>query len=80
MQESDKTADINDENVDINHADGANEEPIRIIENDLSDSERDTFLRMRETLEGDDLDKKEVNGKYGCTEKIKDEFSKWVRC
>ena len=31
---------------------------------------------MRETLEGDDLDKKEVNGKYGCTEKIKDEFSK----
>ena len=53
-----------------------NEEPIRIIENDLSDSERDTFLRMRQTLEGDDLDKKEANGKYGCKEKIKDEFSK----
>ena len=67
---------FNDKNVDINHKDSANEEPIRIIENDLSDSERDTFLRMRQTLEGDDLDKKEANGKYGCKEKIKDEFSK----
>ena len=43
MQESDNTADIYDENVDINHADRANEESIRIIENDLSDSEREAF-------------------------------------
>ena len=41
IQESDSTADIYDENVDINHADSANEKPIRIIENGLSDSERD---------------------------------------
>ena len=39
IQESVNIADIYDENVDINHADSANEEPIRIIENDLSDSE-----------------------------------------
>ena len=37
MQESDNTADINDENVDIKHADSANEEPIPITKNDLSD-------------------------------------------
>ena len=48
IQESDSTADIYDENVDINHADSANEEPIRIIENDLSDSERDRPLILRE--------------------------------
>ena len=41
MQESDNIEDINDENVDINHAGNANEEPITIIENDLSDFERD---------------------------------------
>ena len=67
---------FNDKNVDINHKDSANEEPIRIIENDLSDSERDRFLRMRETLEGDDLDKTEGNRKYGRKEKIKEEVLK----
>ena len=41
IQESDSTADIYDENVDINHVDSANEKPIRIIDNGLSDSERD---------------------------------------
>ena len=46
IQESDNTADIYDEIVDINHADGANEEPIRIIENDLNDFERDRTLRL----------------------------------
>ena len=76
MQESDKTADINDENVDINHADSANEEPIRIIENDLSDSERDSLLRLREALEGDDFGKTEVNLKYGDKEKTKEEVIK----
>ena len=28
MQESDNTADINDENVDINHANNVNENPL----------------------------------------------------
>ena len=45
MQESDNTADINDENVNIKHADRVNEEPIKITENDLSDSEIDRLLR-----------------------------------
>ena len=31
----------------------ANEEPIRIIENGLSDSEKKRLLRLREALEGD---------------------------
>ena len=30
----------------MNHADSANEEPIRIIENDSSDSEKDRLLRL----------------------------------
>ena len=34
MKESDNIVDINDENVDMNHADSANEEPITVIEND----------------------------------------------
>ena len=46
QQYNDDTADINGENVDINHADSANEEPIKIIENDLSDSERDSLLTL----------------------------------
>ena len=61
IQESDNTADIYDENVDINHADSRNEEPIRIIENDLRDSERDSLLRLRESLEGDNFGKTEGN-------------------
>ena len=61
IQESDNTADINDENVDTNHEDTVNEEPIKIIENDLSDSERDRLLRLREALEDDDFGKMEVN-------------------
>ena len=76
MQESDNIADINRENVDINHADSANEEPIKIIENDLSDSERDRLLRLREALEGNDFGKIEVNLKYGNKEKIKEEVIK----
>ena len=76
MQESNKTADINDENVDINHADSANEELIRIIENDLSDSERDSLLRLREALEEDHFGKTEVNLKYGDKEKTKEEVIK----
>ena len=76
LKESDNTVDIYDENVDINHADSANEEPIRIIENDLSDSEIDRLLRLREALEGDDFGKTEVNLKYGDKEKIKEEVIK----
>ena len=76
MQESDNMADIHRENVDINHADSANEEPITIIENDLSESERDRFLRLREALEGNDFGKMEVNLKYGDKEKIKEEVIK----
>ena len=67
--------DIYDENVDINHANSANEEPISIIEN-LSDSERDRLLRLREVLEGNDFGKTEVNLKYGDKEKIKEEVIK----
>ena len=48
IQESDNIAGIYDENVDVNHADSANKESIRIIENDLSDSERARLLRLRE--------------------------------
>ena len=73
IQESDSTADIYDENGNINHADSANEEPIRIFENVLSDSERDRLLRLREALEGDDFGKTEVNLRYGDKEKIKEE-------
>ena len=76
MQESDNIADINRENVDISHADSANEEPITIIENDLSDSERDRLLRLREALEGNDFGKMEVNLKYGDKEKIKEDVIK----
>ena len=76
IQESDNTAGINDENVDTNHEDTANEEPIKITENDLSDSERDRLLRLREALEGDDFGKTEVNLKYGDKEKIKEEVIK----
>ena len=54
MPESDNTAG-NYEEVDINHADTVNEEPIRITENYLSNSERERLLRLREALEGDDL-------------------------
>ena len=76
IQESDNIADINDENVDIKHADSANKEPIRIIENDLSDSERDRLFRLSEAFEGDDFGKMEVNLKYGDKEKIKEEVIK----
>ena len=79
MQESDNIADINDENVDINHTDSGNEEPIKIIENGLSDSERDRLLRLRETLEGDNFGKTEVNLKYGDKKKIKDEVIKVIK-
>ena len=76
MQESDNIADINDENADIKHADSANEEPIKITENDLSDSEIDRLLRLREALEGNDFGKTEVKLKYGDKEKIKEEIIK----
>ena len=56
VQESDNIADIDDEIVDINHADSVT----TIIENDLSDSERNRFLRSREIL-GDDVGETEVN-------------------
>ena len=72
MQESDNIEDTNDENIAINHADCANEEPIRISENDLNDSERDRLLRLREVLEGDDFGETEVNLKYGDKRKIKE--------
>ena len=55
MQESDNAAGNYEEDVDINHADTVNEEPIRITENDLSNSERERLLRSREALGGDDL-------------------------
>ena len=76
IQESDNTADIYDENVDINHVYSANEGPIRITKNDLSDSERDRLLRLIETLEGDDFGKTEVNVKYGDNQKFKEEVIK----
>ena len=53
-----------------------NEEPITITENYLGDSERDRFLRLRESLEVDDFDKREVNLKYGDKEQIKEEVIK----
>ena len=76
IQESDSTADIYDENVDINHVYSTNEEPIRITKNDLSDSERDRLLRLIEALKGDDFGKTEVNVRYGDKEKIKEEVIK----
>ena len=69
IKESDNTVDIYDENGDMN-------EPITIVENVLSDSERDRLLRLREALEGDDFGKTEVNLKYGDKEKIKEEVTK----
>ena len=76
MQENDNTVDIYDENVNINHTVSTNEEPIRIIENDLSNSERDQLLRLREALEGDEVGKTKVNLKYGDKGKIKEEVIK----
>ena len=76
IHDGDSIAGINDENVDINHADSANEELITIIENDLSDSERQRLLRLRETMEGDGFGKTEVNLNYGEKEKIKEEVIK----
>ena len=76
MQESDNIADVNDKNVDINHTDSANEEPIRITENDLNDYERDRLLRLREALAGDDFGKTEINLKYEDNEKINEEAIK----
>ena len=76
IHDGDSIAGINDENVDINHADSANEELITIIENDLSDSERQKLLRLRETMEGDGFGKTEVNLNYGEKEKIKEEVIK----
>ena len=65
MPQTDNIADINDENVDINQADSANEEPIIIIENELSDCERNWLLRLREVCQGDDFGKTEKSLKYG---------------
>ena len=76
MQASHNIADINDENIGINHADSANEEPITIIENDLSDSKRNRLLELRETLEGDEFGKTKVNLEYGDKAKIKEEVIK----
>ena len=76
MQETDNMADIDDKNVDINHADSVNKEPIRLIENDLSDSERDRLFRLREALERDDFGQTEVNLKDGDKEKIKEDVIK----
>ena len=76
IHDSDNIVDINDENVDINHAVSANEEPITIIENDLSDSKRNRLLRLREALEGDEFGKTKVNLKYGDKEKINKEVIK----
>ena len=76
LQESDNIADINEENVDINHTDCGNKETIRITENDLSDYERDRLLILREALGGDDFGKTEMNLKYGDNEKINEEVIK----
>ena len=76
MEENDNTADIYEKNDDINHVDSANEEPIEIIENDLSDSERDRLLRLREALEDNDFGEMEINLKYGDKEKITAEVIK----
>ena len=61
VQESDNIGDNDDENVDINQAHSATEEPITIIQNDLSNCERNRLLRLREILKGDDFGKTEVN-------------------
>ena len=58
VQESHNIVDVDDEKVDINHADSVTEEPTTIIENDLSESERNRLLRLKETLEGDDFGKR----------------------
>ena len=76
MQESNTIADVNDENVDINHTDIANDEPIRTTENGLSDYERDRLLRLREALGGDDFGKTEMKLKYEDNEKINEEVIK----
>ena len=70
IQEDDNIADIYVENDVINHTDSANEEPIEITENDLSDSKRDRLLRLREALEDNDFGKTEVNLKYGDQEEL----------
>ena len=76
VQESDNIADIDDEKVDINHADSVTEEPTTIIENDLSDSKRNRLLRLKKTLECDNFGKTKVNLKYGDKEKIKEKVIK----
>ena len=72
VQESDNIGDNDDENVDINQAHSATEEPITIIQNDLSNCERNRILRLREILKGDDFGETEVN----LRKKLKEEVIK----
>ena len=51
----------------MNHADSVNEEPIRITENDSSDSEKDRLLRL--IVAQDDFGQTKVNLKHGDKEK-----------
>ena len=71
--------DIYNENFDVNHEDSANEETIRITENDLSESKRDRLFRLRESLEGDDFVKTEVTLKYEDKRKLRRKLSKSIR-
>ena len=61
--------------ITISKIRSANEELIEITEKDLSDSEIDTLLRLREALEDNDFGKTEVNLKYG-DEKLRKNLSK----
>ena len=60
----------------MNYADSASEQPIKITENDLSDSKRDWPLRLREALENNNFGKTEVNLKHGEKEKLREEVIK----
>ena len=76
IQENDIIVDLYDENDDVSYADSANEGPIEITQNDLSNSERDRLLRLREVLEDNDFGKTELNQKYGDKKKLKEQVIK----
>ena len=76
IQENDIIVDLYDENDDVSYADSANEGPIEITQNDLSNYERDRLLRLREVLQDNDFGKTELNQKYGDKEKLKEQVIK----
>ena len=76
LEKNDERADINVENVGIDHTEIVNEVPNVIRDgNDLTNTERDRLLKMAHALEDNGLDKG-FNLKYTDKEKLREEVIK----